>query len=347
MSKIKVIVVDDSQFFRDLFTSILSSDPAIDVVDVAGDPYEAREKIKKHNPDVITLDIEMPHMDGISFLDKIMSLRPMPVVMVSSLTQAGADITIQALEKGAVDYVSKPENINTDAAFTLLKSELIGKVKAASMASISKRYKTSETIQKPEGNYNFNISKIVAIGSSTGGVEALNEVLPYLPANFPPVLVVQHMAEKFVKSFSERLNNACKMKVCEAQDGQKIEQGTIYIAPGSKHLEIAKKGLEYVCAIRDGEPVSSHKPSVDVLFSSIAAVVGGNSIGVILTGMGKDGADGMLKMRQKGAYTIGQDQDSCVIYGMPRMAKELNATMKEMPLKDIAQELIKLASQGN
>lgn len=343
--KIKVLIVDDSAFIRQIFESILSEDPEIDVVGTAIDPYDAREKIKILNPDVITLDIEMPKMDGIAFLEKIMALRPMPVVMVSTLTQKGADSTIRALELGAVDYVSKPTDNQTIDNLKALKDELIAKVKNAASAQVRNTGHRkvvpdkNDVVQFPLGKAIKR--KFIAIGASTGGVEALKEVLCRMPANSPPILIVQHMPPKFTKSFADRLNNICQMRVHEASDGQEIIPGNVYIAEGSKHMRIEKHGMKYICRVKAGENVSGHCPSVDVLFSSVAECLGANVVGVILTGMGKDGAQGMLKMKQAGSLNIGQNQDTCIVYGMPKEAYASGAVDIEVPLIEVAREIIR------
>ncbi len=339
MKKINVLIVDDSLLIRKMFAELLDSDPDINVVGVAVDPYDAREKIKSLNPDVITLDIEMPKMDGLEFLRKIMSLRPMPVIMVSSLTQKGAEFTFEALEIGAVDYVPKTGSRSFDV--NSLGDELIAKVKAAARARVScppkeRKRKSAEPI-----NFSGNDSKIIAIGSSTGGVEALGEVLPRLPANSPAVVVTQHMPEKFTKSFANRLDGICHVNVHEAKNSQKIEAGNVYIAPGNKHLRIAKTTSGYICKVNDDELVSGHRPSVDVLFNSVSEIAGDKAIGVILTGMGKDGAVGMLNMKKAGSFNIGQNENSCVVYGMPKAAHLAGAVDKQVALSNVAEEILK------
>lgn len=343
--KIKVIVVDDSAFIRQIFSSVISEDPDIEVIATAVDPYDAREKIKALNPDVITLDIEMPKMDGITFLEKIMSLRPMPVVMVSTLTQKGADATIRALELGAIDYVSKPTEVQNKENIAALKQDLIAKIKVASKAkvrAISSKKDSSEDIKQielPAGK--ILKRKLIAIGASTGGVEALREVLIHMPANSPPVVIVQHMPPKFTKSFAERLDGICAMRVHEAVDGQEILSGNIYIAPGDMHLRVERHGTRILCRVKQGEHVSGHCPSVDVLFGSVADCMGDATIGVILTGMGRDGAAGMLAMKKAGSINIGQNQDTCVVYGMPKEAFENGSIDIQMPLVGIAKEIIR------
>lgn len=347
MSKIRVIVVDDSKFIRTLFTGLLNDTPDIEVVDSAEDPYDAREKIKLHNPDVITLDVEMPKMDGLSFLEKIMKLRPMPVVMASTLTQAGAETTIKALEMGAVDYISKPTNFDEFGNLDKIKNELASKIRVASKAKISANVQSSSATKSVVSDYKTPIgNKIIAIGASTGGVESLRVVLTKMPSNCPPIVITQHMPEKFTTSFAARLSTICQIKVVEASDGESLKNGTAYIAPGGKHMKIVGSVTSgYKAKIDDSPLVSGHKPSVDFMFNSLAEVVSGNCVAAILTGMGKDGAAGILKLKQKGCPTIGQNQETCVVYGMPRAAKEIGAIDKELPLESIAEELLKMVAK--
>ncbi len=342
--KIKVLVVDDSALIREMFTQMLSEDKEIEVVGVAHDPYDARQKIKQLMPDVITLDIEMPHMDGISFLEKIMALRPMPVIMISTLTQKNAQATIHSLELGAVDYIAKPQHAINKKSLLALKDELSLKVKIAAKAHIGiKSANHTHEIVKPSAKL-LTSPYIIAIGASTGGVEAIKEVLTQMPREMPPILLTQHMPEGFTKSFAERLNTVCALTVHEAKDHQLIERGNVYVASGAAHLRIATSANGYVCRVGGQEKISSHCPSVDVLFHSVAAVVGKNAIGVIMTGMGKDGADGLLHMREKGAYTLGQSEKSCVVYGMPKVAMMQGAVEKEVNLSSIASEIINKCS---
>lgn len=343
MNKVRVLIVDDSKLVRVAFKAILEQDPHIEIIGVAEDPFDAREKIKKLNPDVITLDIEMPKMDGLSFLEKIMSLRPMPVVMVSTLTQKGAEATLQALEMGAVDYVAKP--INADM-FSVSK-ELIFKVKMAGKAKVRDRNRTTGDINGTRNIAALTIAagqrfknKVIAIGSSTGGIEALYEVICRLPENCPPVVVAQHISVGFSERFASRINKSCAVKVEEAQDGKKLIPGLVYIAPGGMHLTLKKKGMDFYCQIAEGEEDSLHKPSVDRLFLSVAENAGKNGIGVILTGMGKDGARGLLSMRNVGAQTFGQDEASCVVYGMPKAAFMAGAVCEEVKLTKMAEKIL-------
>jgi len=340
--KIKLLIVDDSMLIRAMFAEMLADEPDIEVVGTAIDPFDAREKIKQLNPDVITLDVEMPKMDGITFLEKIMALRPMPVIMVSSLTAKGADITIRALEIGAADFLTKPA-AQDEKNLLAMKHDLVSKIKAATKQKLFSRSEKSATesseILKFTGN-SFN--KLIAIGASTGGVEALRDVLQVLPANLPPIVITQHMPAGFTKSFAARLDKLCAANVHEAQHLQELQAGNIYIAAGDKHIEVRGVTGKWQIFVRDGETVSGHKPSVDVLFSSVAENVGKRAIGVILTGMGHDGAAGLLKMREAGARTIGQNEATCVVYGMPKVAKNLGAVENELPLLKISAEIIKL-----
>ncbi len=347
---IRVLIVDDSALIRQMFREFLSAEPDIEVVDTAHDPYDAREKIKLHNPDVLTLDIEMPKMDGLSFLEKIMSLRPMPVIMVSSLTQKGADETIRALEIGAVDYLGKPVVDQNRETIGKMRAELVEKVRHAAQAKVrrSTAAVTSETGAQilsyhPPTSGN---KTVIAIGASTGGVEALRDIFLKLPGNLPPIVITQHMPEHFTRSFAARLDTLSQVEVSEATHHARLKSGHAYIAPGGMtHLKIVKLGNDYVCKLEEGAPVSSHRPSVDVLFHSVAEAVGANAIGIILTGMGKDGAEGLKAMRDAGAVTIGQNQASCVVYGMPRAANAMGAVQTECALDDIPATLLRYAEK--
>lgn len=335
-SKIRVLICDDSALVRQILTNIFASDPQVEVVGVAQHPLIAREKIKQLNPDVLTLDIEMPEMDGLSFLEKIMTLRPMPVVMISSLTQEGTAQTLKALELGVCDVVGKPTH-DLQNNFEAIRTDILNKVKAAASA----RVRSTNAVQQAVTRRATQPSKydLIAIGASTGGVVALKEVVPLLPVNSPPVIIVQHMPEAYTSGFAERLDTASRLRVLEGQHGMKLEGGCAYVAHGGAHLRIAKQGANYIIQQDDGELVSGHKPSVDVAFQSIADVFKGKAIAVMLTGMGRDGAKGMLSMRRRGAYTIGQSEDSCVVYGMPRVAFEVGAVEKVAPLSSIAREI--------
>lgn len=331
MKKARVVVVDDSATMRSIIGRVLNSDPGIEVVGEAGDPLEAREAIKTLNPDVITLDVEMPKMTGLEFLEKIMRLRPMPVIMVSTLTQQGATISLEALEMGAFDCVGKPEF-----------DGLPDKVKAAARARVRPLGERSKPTERSRDYRPSN--KLLAIGSSTGGVEALMQVISAFPENCPPTVITQHMPPTFTASFAARLDRTSAPKVQEATDGAPLLPGHVYIAPGGDaHLEIAG-GMQPRCRLREGPLVSGHRPSVDVLFTSVAEVYGRRSVGVILTGMGRDGAQGMKLMRDAGAATLGQDEASCVVYGMPKAAFELGAVQRQVSLSGVAAAALELCA---
>jgi two-component system chemotaxis response regulator CheB len=338
---IKVLIVDDSALMRQLLTEILGSDPGIQVIGAAGDPFAAREKIKALNPDVLTLDIEMPRMDGLTFLDKLMRGHPMPVVMISSLTDKGADTTLRALSLGAVDYVSKPK-LDVSTGTIELAEEIVAKVKAAAGARV--RVPSPQDIRPTETapkTYHFSAThKVVAIGASTGGTEALKDVLSRLPADFPGIVMVQHMPESFTRQFAERLNSLCRISVQEAKDGDRILPGHALLAPGGHHMAVVRRGMEYAVRVYRGERVNRHLPSVDVLFSSCARQLGKNAIGVILTGMGADGARGMLEMKEADAFNIAQNEATCVVFGMPKEAILRGGVDQILPLGRISDELI-------
>jgi two-component system, chemotaxis family, protein-glutamate methylesterase/glutaminase len=336
---VRVLVVDDSAVMRQLLTTLLEADPDIKVVGTAADPQIARERIKALNPDVITLDIEMPHMDGLTFLRKIMTLRPTPVVMISTLTQRGADTTFEALEIGAVDFIAKPTE-GLAEALAELAGEIQAKVKAAAGSRVGiRRAVPARSVARPQQPRRL-ADKIVFVGASTGGVEALKALLLGLPADCPPVLITQHMPPRFTLGFAQRLDRECAMRVSEATHDEPIEPGHVYIAPGSHHLEIARQGSRNICRLSDGPTVSGHRPSVDVLFRSAARVTGKKAVGAILTGMGKDGAEGLLELRRAGAITLGQDEGSSLIYGMPRVAFERGAVMRQHPLEHMAEAIL-------
>jgi two-component system chemotaxis response regulator CheB len=339
MSKIRVLIVDDSPTMRVLIASVLQSDPEIEVVGLAGDPLEARETIKLLDPDVITLDIEMPKMNGIDFLEKIMRLRPMPVVMVSTLTQEGANATLDALALGAFDCVGKPDGDATRGF-----PDLVEKVKAASRSKI-RPLGDRPAPPKPQAGYQPG-DRIVAVGSSTGGVEALMTLLSSFPETCPPTVITQHMPPNFTRSFSDRLDRCCAPKISEATDGAPMTAGQVYLAPGGdKHLEIVRRGRGFVCRLREADPVNGHRPSVDVLFQSVAEAAGPGSVGVILTGMGKDGARGLLAMRKAGARTLGQDEGSCVVYGMPKVASELGAVERQTSIQRLGPAILEICAR--
>lgn len=333
MNKIKVLVVDDSTTMRQLVTHTLAADPGIEVVGSAKSALEARELIKQLNPDVMTLDVEMPEMDGLSFLERVMRLRPMPVVMVSTLTAQGTETAISALELGAVDCVVKPSAGNPRSF-----DELPGKVRIA--AKVRRRQPPSEALPMPYSGPYRPDGKIVVIGSSTGGVEALIAVLGKFPANCPPTLVTQHMPPIFTRNLAARLDRICAPTVMEATQGAPLRSGLVYIAPGGEeHLEVIGRS-GFTCSLKAGPPVNGHCPSVDRLFTSVARSVGGRSVGVILTGMGRDGAQGLLEMRQAGAHTIAQDEASSVVYGMPKAAVDLGAAEHQYSLARIGHAVV-------
>ncbi|MDR9775509.1 protein-glutamate O-methylesterase CheB [Rhizobium hidalgonense] len=335
----RVLVVDDSPTMRGLITAVLSSDPEVNVIGQAGDALEAREAIKRLNPDVVTLDIEMPNMNGLDFLEKIMTLRPMPVIMVSTMTHRGAEASLAALEIGAFDCVGKPAPGELRPF-----GDLAEKVKAAARTQRQFSHPVAAPTP-PTAVADFRVGrKIVAIGSSTGGVEALIAVLQKFPANCPPTVITQHMPPTFTKSFAERLNRLCAPVVQEATDGARLEIGKIYLAPGGeRHLQVSNASAP-CCRLVDRAPVNGHRPSVDVLFDSVAELAGRNAVGVILTGMGRDGAAGLLKMRHAGARTLGQNEKTCVVYGMPRVAHELGAVEQQLPLSAIGEEILKMTA---
>ena len=336
--EIRVVVVDDSAVMRKMLASILDADPEISVVGAAPDPLCARQMIKDLNPDVITLDVEMPKMDGLTFLEKIMTLRPMPVIMVSGLTRKGTETTMRALERGAFDFVAKPANA-AQGGLDSLRLDLVRKVKAASDARVIKVKTSGPKLQPTQAKLKRDSVELVGIGASTGGVVAVQAILSSLPPTCPGIVITQHMPPAFTKSFAARLNQNSALNVLEARDGEKILPGHAYVAPGSHHLEISRSQQGFVCRLNEGALVSGHRPSVDTLFQSIAKYVGSKALGIILTGMGRDGADGLLAMRKAGAATIGQDQASCVVYGMPRAANEIGAVTDELPIDEIARRI--------
>jgi len=335
---IKLLIIDDSLLVRAMIKAIVARDPAIEVVGEAENPYEAREKIKELNPDVVTLDVEMPKMDGLSFLEKIMSLRPMPVVMVSTLTQKGADVTIRALELGAVDYVAKPQG----GDLNVIGRELLLKIKIASSARVNQmgRNRLVGPPITPLASPELFSKKIIAIGSSTGGVESLSDIIPQLPTDCPPIVIAQHISGGFSQRFAVRVNRNSAINVKEAEDGDHLVAGMVYIAPGGKHMTIKKTAGRLICQVIKDMDVDIFRPSVDRLFCSVAEVAGPDAVGVILTGMGKDGALGLLKMRKNGAVTLGQDEASCIVYGMPKAAMMAGAVARQVSLPRMAQEII-------
>ncbi|MDH5612306.1 MAG: chemotaxis response regulator protein-glutamate methylesterase [Gammaproteobacteria bacterium] len=357
MKKISVLIIDDSAVVRKILKEILSSDDEIEVVGTAIDPYIARDKIKRLHPDVLTLDIEMPKMDGISFLRNVMRLRPMPVVMISSLTQQGADIALEALSIGAVDYISKPK---IDVAHELgeYAEEIIAKVKSAASAKVLPYVSSTQSAQvnssdsldvlraaRPYSKLTTT-EKIVAIGASTGGTEAIKEILMNMRPDSPGIVISQHIPRAFSTAFAKRMDSLSPMAVCEAQNGQHVLPGHAYIAPGDMHLILVRDGARYYIQLDDGEPCNRHKPSVDVMFRSVEEAAGENAIGVLLTGMGADGAKGLKKMHDSGSKTIAQDENSSVVWGMPGEAVKLEAADFVLPLNKIAQKIELLISEA-
>ncbi len=343
--KTKVLIVDDSALIRSVLREIVSDQPDMEVVGVAPDPLVAREMIRQTNPDVLTLDVEMPKMDGLDFLERLMRLRPMPVVMVSSLTERGSETTLRALELGAVDFVAKPK-ISIQSGMRDYADLIADKIRVASRARVRARQRMVDGVNGTDGGDGadparampalrtpFGSSeKLIIIGASTGGTEAIREFLQQMPSDCPGILIVQHMPEGFTRSFAQRLDSLCRISVKEAEHGDRVLPGHAYLAPGHSHLLLARSGANYVTALDQGPPVNRHRPSVDVLFESAAANAGRNALGVILTGMGKDGAAGMLKMREAGATNFAQDESTCVVFGMPREAIAVGAVHEIAPL---------------
>lgn len=342
--KIGVIIVDDSSVVRKVLTRELSSEPDIEVLASAPDPYVARDMIVELRPDVITLDIEMPRMDGLSFLRKLMRFHPVPTIIVSSLTPKGCDTAMACLEAGAIDVVCKPGSAYSVADLTKDLSRIIRGAAGLRLKPILTPQ--SRTPAKPiaVGAMLETTHKIIAIGTSTGGTEALATVLPSLPASTPGIVIVQHMPEKFTKSFADRLNSLSAIDVKEAEDGDSVIPGRALLAPGNRHMRLARDGARYIVRVIDGPRVCGHRPSVEVLFDSAAEHAGANTLGVIMTGMGSDGADAMVRLRQAGAVTIGQDEDSCVVYGMPKEAFRRGGVQLQVPLDQIASQIVRFAT---
>lgn len=335
-ARIKVAIVDDSALVRAMLTQIINSQPDMQSVGAAPDPLVARELIRSQNPDVITLDVEMPRMDGLEFLEKLMRLRPTPVVMVSTLTERGAETTLRALELGAVDYVSKPK-VDIVRGLGEYADELCEKIRAASRASVRKPAAGAARPPAPSSGMRLaSTEKLVLVGASTGGTEAIRELLGGFPPDAPAIVITQHMPAGFTRSFALRLNDHCKLKVSEAVDGERLLPGHAYIAPGDHHLAVKRSGANYVASVTEGAPVNRHRPSVEVLFRSGAACAGPNAIGIMLTGMGKDGATAMRELRDAGAYNFAQDEATCVVFGMPKEAIAAGAVHEVLPLPAIA-----------
>ncbi len=362
MAKTRVVVVDDSALVRSMLTEIINRQPDMECIGAAADPLVAREMIRNLNPDVITLDVEMPRMDGIDFLSKLMRLRPMPVVMVSTLTERGAEVTLKALELGAIDFVAKPK-IGVADGLRQLSDDITDKIRVASKARIHRlapapgAASTAAAGARPAGAGGaasapakpavstpmlgrLSTEKIIFIGASTGGTEATKDVLMGLPADSPAVVITQHMPPGFTRSYAARLDGLCKISVKEASDGERILPGHAYIAPGGMHLSVERSGANYIARVQDGDPVNRHKPSVEVLFKSAARVAGPNAIGIMLTGMGADGARAMREMKDAGAYCVAQDEASCVVFGMPREAINAGAVQEVLPLSKISQHVL-------
>ena len=338
--KIKVLIVDDSAMVRKVFSEQLAKDSEIEIVGTAPDPYIGRDKIVYLQPDVLILDIEMPRMDGLTFLEKLMRYYPMPVIIVSSLAKEGCEIALKALELGAIEVMAKP-----GAAYTVqdMSEQLIEKIKAVAQVKKFKGQSWTAPAIRPVNLTQFKTTeRIIAIGASTGGTEAIKDVLINLPAEIPPILIVQHMPEHFTKSYAERLDKLCKFEVKEAVDGDWATPGKALIAPGNRHMILKRSGARYYVEVKDGPLVYHQRPSVEVLFSSVAKYAGPNAVGIILTGMGRDGANGLLEMKNAGAFTIAQDENSCIVYGMPREAVALGAAMRIVALENIPQSLIEV-----
>ncbi|AQZ31971.1 two-component system, chemotaxis family, response regulator CheB [Pseudomonas sp. NFACC19-2] len=350
MKPIKVMIVDDSAVVRQVLASVLAADPAIEVLGTAADPLFALSKMEREWPDVIVLDVEMPRMDGITFLKKLMAERPTPVVICSTLTEKGASTTMQALAAGAVSIVTKPQ-VNLSKFLVNASDDLLGAVKAAARANMRQLAKSKAPVQPklgadaviPAGQPAMarTTERVVAIGTSTGGTQALEHILTALPRVCPGIIIVQHMPERFTAAFAERLNGLCQIEVLEARHGDRVMPGRALIAPGGRHMLLKRSGAQYMVEVVDGPPVSRHKPSVDVLFRSTARAAGANATGIIMTGMGDDGARGLREMFEAGAQTLGQDEASCVVYGMPKEAKKLGAVGREIPLEQIPAQILR------
>jgi two-component system, chemotaxis family, protein-glutamate methylesterase/glutaminase len=348
MGKIKLLIVDDSAIIRKVLSDELSKYPDIEIVGTAPDPYIARDKIVALDPDVLTLDIEMPRMDGITFLEKLMKSRPMPVIILSTLTPRGCDLALRAFDLGALEVMHKPE-LDVSVKLNEMVSQLVEKIRGAALA------KNRVSAPRPRPRINAvaqstampfsTTDKIIAIGASTGGTEAIRAILPALPAVFPGIVIAQHMPANFTRSFADSLNNSCDLQVKEAEENDTIRPGLVLLAPGNYHMIVRRSGARYYVSLNQGPMVHHQRPAVDVLFTSVAKYAGKNALGVILTGMGKDGAAGLLKMKESGSFTIGQDEKSCVVYGMPKVAAEVGAVEYVRALEDIPQTIMQVLSK--
>ena len=350
--RVRVLIVDDSALVRQVLSEILSQDPGIEVVGTASDPLIAREKIKQLEPDVLTLDVEMPRMDGLTFLQNLMRLRPMPVVMVSSLTEAGAQVTLDALALGAVDFVSKPK-LDVASGLQAYADEIIAKVKTAAKARVRPLARTSAprtgldtTLPAPPALRFRTTDRLIAIGASTGGTEAIRVILEQMPADAPATVITQHIPAAFSKPFAERLDRHSKMTVVQAEDDMPLLAGHAYVAPGGLHLRVQRSGARWRCRLGEDDPIRRHRPSVDALFESVAQAAGANASAALLTGMGDDGARGLLALRKAGAATMVQDEASCVVWGMPGAAYTLGAAQQVLPLSGIASALLASTNPG-
>ncbi len=346
MKKISVVVIDDSALIRKILTEIINGEPDMHVAGAAPDPLVAREMIRSLNPDVLTLDVEMPKMDGLDFLERLMRLRPMPVLMVSTLTEKSSDVTLRALELGAIDFVTKPK-VDISSGMKDYAAHIVEKIRMVAQAKIRRQLLlpvaprlTADAVLPALSNRIASTEKLIIIGASTGGTEAIKEVLIRMPPDCPGILITQHMPEAFTKSFADRLNNLCRISVKEAEDGERILPGHAYVAPGHSHLLLKRSGANYMTELSQAPAVNRHRPSVDVLFRSAANYAGKNAIGVILTGMGKDGAAGMLEMKKAGSYNLAQDEATCVVFGMPKEAIAVGAVDETVPLHDMAKRVL-------
>jgi len=339
--KIKVLIIDDSALIRSILREVINGYPDMEAVGAASNPLQAREMIKTLNPDVLTLDVEMPEMDGLTFLEKLMRLRPTPVLMISTLTERGSDVALRALELGAVDFITKPK-VGVAEGMQAYADNIAAKIRVASRARMKTRVQSTAAPQNlpSMGTRIATSEKLIIVGASTGGTEAIKDLLMPMPADAPAILIAQHMPEAFTKSFAARLDGLCKMTVREGEHNERVLPGHVYIAPGHSHMLVKRSGANYVIELSQAAPVNHHRPSVEVLFRSAAQHVGANAIGVMLTGMGKDGAVGMLEMRQAGAYNFAQDEATCVVYGMPRAAVEVGAVDEILPMPEIAARVL-------